>query len=118
MYIMSIIYDKARELSELVASSDEYRAYKESREKAMENETTRALIAEYHQLQLKAQASAVTGSKDDGSLERLKRVGEILQFDKDASLYLMNEFKLNRMLADIYKILASALDIDLGALEA
>jgi cell fate (sporulation/competence/biofilm development) regulator YlbF (YheA/YmcA/DUF963 family) len=115
---MSTIYDKAGELARLLASSEEYRTYKESREKAMQNETTRALIGEYHQLQLKAQASAVAGSKDDDSLLRLKKVGEVLQFDKDASEYLMSEFRLNRMLAEVYKILASALDIDLGALEA
>ncbi|OQB23313.1 MAG: hypothetical protein BWY11_01917 [Firmicutes bacterium ADurb.Bin182] len=112
-----MIYDKARELSRLLQSSDEYKEFKSARELAMENETTRALINEYHQLQMKVQAAAVTGVKDEPSLERLKKVGEILQFDGNASRYLISEYRLNRILSDVYKILASAVDIDLSALE-
>ena len=114
---MSVIYDKARELSRLLAESDEYKEVKAARDKAVENETTRALIREYHHLQLKAQAAAVSGVKDDEALERLKKVGEVLQFDSSASAYLINEYKLSRILSDIYKILADSIEIDLGALE-
>ena len=38
-------------------------------------------------------------------------------FDADASAYLMAEFRLKRMLGDVYKTLAEAVEIDLGALE-
>lgn len=114
---MSMIYDRARELSQLLASSEEYLEFKRLRDRAMENQATRMLISEYHKLRLKAQAAAVAGSRDEVTLERLKKVGEVLQFDKDASEYLMSEFRINGMLSEIYKILASALDIDLSALE-
>ena len=41
----------------------------------------------------------------------------MLGLDKDASAFLMAEFRLNRMLGDVYKILAEAIDVDLSALE-
>ena len=53
----------------------------------------------------------------DELLERLRKVGEVLGLDKDASAFLMAEFRLNRMLGDVYKILAEAIDVDLSALE-
>lgn len=112
-----VIYDKARELSRLMAESGEYKAYKETREKAFQNDTTKALIKEYHQLQMQAQAAMVQGQKDDAALERLQKIGEVLQLNRDASDYLMAEYRLNVMLSDVYKILAEAIDVDLGMLE-
>ena len=64
-----MIYDKARELSRMLAESEEYKAYKETREKALANETTKALIQEYHQLQMKAQAALAP----DATAEELLR---------------------------------------------
>lgn len=112
-----MIYDKARELAALLSDSPEYRAYKASRDIAMENETTKALITQFHKLQLKAQASMVAGKKDDEAMAQLNDIGKVLQFNNEASQFLLDEFKLNRMLGDVYKILAEAIDADLGMLE-
>ncbi len=112
-----VVYDKARELSRLLAESGEYKAYKETREKAFANDTTKALVKEYHQLQIQAQAAIVQGKKDDDALERLQKIGEVLQLNNDASAYLLAEYRLNVMLGDVYKILAEAIDVDLGMLE-
>ena len=50
-------------------------------------------------------------------MERLQKIGEVLQLNRDASDFLLAEYKLNVMLGDVYKILAEAIDIDLGMLE-
>lgn len=112
-----MVYDKANELAQLIKESDEAKEYKKTRETAMENETTKALIKEYHQLQLQAQAAVMAGNKDEACMERLQKIGEVLQLNPAASNYLMAEFRLNRMLGDVYKILAEAIDVDLGMLE-
>lgn len=112
-----MVYDKARELAKLLSDSEEYREYKEYGEKTAQNETTRALLKEYHQLQLRAQANMFSGQKDEEMLQRLQKIGELLQMNPDASQFLMAEFRLNRMLGDVYKILAEAIDIDLQMLE-
>lgn len=112
-----MIYDKARELAALLSNSPEYKAYKASREIAMENETTKALISQFHKLQLRVQAAMVAGEKDTEALEQLNEIGKLLQFNNEAAQFLLDEFKLNRMLGDVYKILAEAVDADLGMLE-
>ena len=66
---------------------------------------------------MRAQASMMSGEKDEEAMGRLQKIGEILQFNNDAASFLTAEFRLNRMLGDVYKILAEAIDIDLGMLE-
>lgn len=112
-----MVYDKARELARMLKNSDEAKEYREAQEKAYASDTTKALLKEYHQLQMQAQASVMSGNKDDALMERLQKIGEVLQLNKDASAYLIAEYKLNIMLGDVYKILAEALDFDLSGLE-
>ncbi len=112
-----MVYDKANELAQDIRNSEEYREYKATKEKAFENQTTASLIKEYHKLQITAQAAMVTGNKDDDSMQRLQKIGELLQMNHDASAFLMAEYRLNRMVSDIYKILAEAIEVDLGMLE-
>jgi len=112
-----VIYDKANELARLLKQSDEYAQYKAARERAFENEATASLVREYHKLQIAAQAALISGRKDDETMERMQRIGEVLQMNPEASAFLFAEYRLNSMISDIYKILAEAIDVDLGALE-
>lgn len=113
----TMVYDKARELARDIAGSQEYTEYKRTKELAMANSTTAGLIKQYHQLQLKAQAAALGGQKDEELMGQLQKMGEILMLNQDASAFLMAEFRLNQMLGDVYKILAEAVDVDLGMLD-
>ena len=113
-----MVYDTAKVLANELKNSVEYREYTAVKARAMENNTTRALIEEYNKLQIQAQAAMISGDRESESLKKLRKIGELLQFDADASAYLMAEFRLKRMVGDVYKILAEAVDIDLGALES
>lgn len=113
-----MVYDTARQLARELQDSQEYLAYRSAKERAMENDTTRALIDEYHRLQIQAQAAAVSGKGNDELLKKLQKVGEVLQFDGAASAFLLAEYRLNQVLADVYKTLAEAVDVDLSRLEA
>ena len=107
-----MIYDKARDLAKAMAESEEYVSYKNAKEKAFANDTTKALLKEYMTLRIRMQ-----GQKDDEAMERLQKIGEVLQLNPDASAYLMAEYRLNTMLGDVYKILADGIDLDLGLSE-
>lgn len=113
-----MVYDTAKVLANELKNSVEYREYTAVKARAMENNTTRALIDEYNKLQIQAQAAMIAGNPESEALKKLQKIGELLQFDADASAYLMAEFRLKRMVGDVYKILAEAVDIDLGALES
>lgn len=112
-----MVYDKARELARMLSESDEYKAYKDTRERAFANDTTKALLKEYNALRIRAQGAVVSGKKDEECLARLQKIGEVLQLNRDASDYLIAEYRLNTMLGDVYRILAEALDLSLDALE-
>ncbi|MBQ5987331.1 MAG: YlbF family regulator [Clostridia bacterium] len=112
-----MIYDNARKLADELKNSEEYRAYRAAKERAFQNDSTKNLIAEYHKLQRKAQASVLGGETNQELMQQLQKLGEVLQFDADAAAFLMAEYRLNTMLGDVYKILAEAIDIDLSALE-
>jgi cell fate (sporulation/competence/biofilm development) regulator YlbF (YheA/YmcA/DUF963 family) len=111
------IYDKARELARLLAESEEYVRYKRAKEAAMADNAVAALIKQYHQLQLQAQAAMMANTKDEAAMESLRRVGEFLQFNPAAAEFLMAEYALSRMLGDIYKILGESIEVDLSMLE-
>lgn len=112
-----MVYDSARQLAKEITESQEYTEFRQCKEKAMANETTAGLIKQYHQLQLKAQAAQLSGQKDEALLQQLQKLGEVLLLNPEASAYLMSEFRLNQMVGDVYKILAKAIDVDLGMLE-
>ncbi len=113
-----MVYDTAKLLANELKNSVEYREYAAAKERAMENSTTRSLIEEYNRLQIHAQAAMIAGEQNGESMQKLQKIGELLQFDSNASAYLLAEFRLKRMLGDVYKILAEAVDVDLGALES
>lgn len=111
------VQEKARELAAQLKASEEYISYSALKEQAFKSDTTRALVKEYHSLQMRAQAASIKGERDEDALNQLTRIGEVLQFNKEAAEYLMAEFKLNKMLGDVYKILAEAVEVDLGMFE-
>ncbi|MEA4913034.1 MAG: YlbF family regulator [Christensenella sp.] len=113
-----MVYDTAKLLASEMKNSIEYREFAAAKARAMESNTTRTLIEEYNKLQIHAQAAIIAGDKESDSLKKLQKISELLQFDADASAYLMAEFRLKRMVGDVYKILAEAVDIDLSPLEA
>lgn len=111
------VYDKAHELARELKNSPEYQEYQRCKEVAMENETQKALIQEYKKLQFQLQVSVAGGEKPDpAEMERLQKIMAVLQLSQDATRYLMAEFQLQKMLADIYKILGEAVDIDMDML--
>ncbi|HAX40251.1 MAG TPA: hypothetical protein DCY10_05185 [Clostridiales bacterium] len=113
-----MVYDTAKLLAAELKNSVEYREYAAAKARALENRTTRALIDEYNKLQIHAQAAMIAGDQESEAIKKLQKIGELLQFDADAAAYLMAEFRLKRMVGDVYKILADAVEIDLSPLEA
>ena len=113
-----MILDDAKALADKLRASEEYTAYREAKERAYASKPTATLLDEFLKLRMKAQAASVAGEPDRDINEKLQKLGELLQFDENAAAYLMAEYRLNALIGDIYKLLAEAVDLDLGALEA
>ena len=110
-------YDQAHALARALKESEEYRDYMRLKQTAYDDSTNKALLDEYKRLQFRLQARIAAGeSLPEEDTQRLTQIGALLQFNSDVSAYLMAEFRFQRMLSDIFKILADVAGIDLDML--
>lgn len=110
-------YDQAHALARSLKESEEYREMKRLRELAYESDTNRALLDEYKRLQFRMQAKIAAGENmPEEDYQRMQQIGTLLQFNQDVSGYLLAEFRFQRMLSDIFKILADVAEVDLDML--
>ena len=110
-------YDQAHALARSLKESEEYTEYMRLKETAYDDETNRALLDEYKRLQFKLQARAAAGeSMPPEEMQRFTQIAALLQFNPDVRAYLMAEFRFQRMLSDIFKILADVAGVDLDSL--
>ena len=110
-------YDQAHTLAKSLKESEEYREYIRLKEAAYEDATNKALLDEYKKLQFRLQAKMASGeSMPQEDMQRLQQIGTLLQFNPDVSSYLLAEFRFQRMLTDIFKILADVAGVDLDML--
>lgn len=110
-------YDQAHALARSLKESEEYREMVRLREVAYESDTNRALLDEYKKLQFRMQAKLASGeTMPEEDYQRLQQIGTLLQFNQDVSAYLLAEFRFQRMLSDIFKILADVAGVDLDML--
>ena len=110
-------YDQAHALARALRESEEYREYARLKEVAYDDGTNRALLDEYKKLQFRLQAKLAAGeSMPQDDMQRLTQIGALLQFNPDVSAYLMAEFRFQRLLSDIFKILADVAGVDLDLL--
>ena len=111
------VYDQAHALARSLKESDEYVQYMQLKDKAYADATNHALLDEYKRLQYQMQLSVASGRRmEEDDLQRMQKIAGLLQFNQDASAYLLAEFRFQKMLADIYKILADVAGIDLDML--
>ena len=110
-------YDQAHALARSLKESEEYREMIRLREAAYESDTNRALLEEYKRLQFRMQAKLASGeTMPEEDYQRLQQIGTLLQFNQDVSAFLLAEFRFQRMLSDIFKILADVAGVDLDML--
>ncbi len=110
-------YDQAHALANALRESEEYREYSRLKEAAYADATNKALLDEYKKLQFRLQAKLAAGeSMPPDDMQRLQQIGTLLQFNPDAAGFLMAEFRFQRLLTDIFKILADVAGVDLDML--
>lgn len=110
-------YDQAHALARALKESEEYREYARLKAVAYDDGTNKALLDEYKKLQFRLQARMAAGETlPEEDYQRLQQIGTLLQFNPDASAFLMAEFRFQRMLSDIFKILADVAGVDLDML--
>lgn len=112
------VYDKAHDLANEIKNSEDYKEYARLKELVMADEQTKSLLSDYKKLQLEAQASMLTGKEpEEETMDKLKKLGEVLQFNPNISAYFAAEYKFQTMISDVYKIIGDACDMGLDFLK-
>jgi len=112
------VYDKAQELAGLLKESPEYKDYRALRDKVERDNNDKSMLDTYRKLRFELQSVYLSGgSPDEDKLERLNKLGEVLQFNPDISAFIAAEYRLNRLVSDLYRIIGEAADIDVNFLK-
>ena len=108
-------YSSVYRLAQDIRDSEEYRTYHELKESVMAEETTAALVKEYRKLQMTIQMSAMSGGKpEDEDMQRFSGISTLLFSKPEVSRFLLSEMQLQQTLADIFKIVTEAADLDIA----
>jgi len=57
------------------------------------------------------------GEPSAETMDKLKKLGEVLQFNPDVSAYFAAEYKFQTVVSDVYKIIGDACDLGLDFLK-
>jgi len=80
----------------------------------MADETVAALIKEYKKLQITLQMAMMSGQQADSEdMQRFSGISSLLFGKPEVSQYLLAEMRLQQAMADIFKIITEAADLDM-----
>lgn len=107
-----MIYNRAHELAREIQNSTEYYELKEVQQKISENSENQKVLADFHAKQLELQTIQMMGQEIPSEKRKeYEKMTELLSTYPVVREYLQAEYKLMKMMADVQKILADALDI-------
>ena len=108
-------YSTTYRLAQEIRDSEEYKTYHELKESVMAEEMTAALIREYRKLQMTIQMSAMSGNAaNEEDMQRFSGISTLLFSKPEVSQFLLSEMRLQQALADIFRILTEAADMDMA----
>ena len=113
-------YSSTYRLAQDIRDSEEYRTYHDLKETVMADETTAALIKEYRKLQVTIQMAVMSGQQmsgqqaDSEDMQRFSGISALLFSKEEVSQFLMAEMRLQQALADIFRIVTEAADVDMS----
>ena len=108
-------YSSTYKLAQDIRDSEEYTTYHELKKTVMEDETTAALIREYRKLQMAIQMSAMSGrTPDSEDTQRFTGISTLLFSKPEVSQFLLAEMRLQQALADIFRIVTEAADVEMS----
>ena len=107
-------YSAAYRLADELRRSEEYTTYHSLKETVNADETVAALIREYRRMQMSLQMAAMSGQQADGEeMQRFTALSGLLFAKPEVSQFLLSEMRLQQAMADIFKIITEAADLDI-----
>ena len=103
------IYDTANNLAKEIKDSEEYKKFKELKEKVLSDNDKKSKIDEFEKLRYEMQLQTLQGkAQDDAKMTELQTKYSMLILDDEIREYFNAEMKFNIMIADVNKIIGDA----------
>lgn len=109
------IYDTANRLASEIKQTDEYKAYKNSKQQIESNTEVKSKIDEFDKLRVEAQKAMLKGEANANELSvKLQNLYTELYQNEIAKNYLEAEMRFSVMVTDINKIISEAIKDVIG----
>ena len=109
------IYDTANKLAAELKQTDEYKAYKNSKQQIESNAEVKSKIDEFDKLRVEAQKAMLKGEANANELSvKLQNLYTELYQNEIAKNYLEAEMRFSVMVTDINKIISEAIKEVIG----
>jgi len=106
------IYDLAYSLANSIKESDEFKRYKLAKEKIDKDEKLKQMVEDFKKKQIDLEQKRLQGQDiKNEDIYALEKLYQIISLNPDIEKYLSSEMMLFKILSDISKILADALEI-------
>ena len=102
-------YDSAHSLARSLSSSEEYRALLAAKTALAADDAARKMVRDFLGRQMELQMEGMSGKGEDkAKAEQLQRLYDTILYNPPARDFLHAHMRLQRMLADIYKIVGDS----------
>ncbi|ABP66479.1 protein of unknown function DUF964 [Caldicellulosiruptor saccharolyticus DSM 8903] len=109
---MRNVYDIAYELANALKESNEFKRFKAAKEKIEKDEKLKQMVMDFKKKQLELEQKRLQGQEVTSSdVYSLQQLYQIISLNPDIEEYLSSEMMLAKILADISKIIAEAVDL-------
>lgn len=108
------VYDSAHRLASSIKASPEYADFRLAAAKLKSERSSMEMLRDFRTRQFELQSRMLQGQDvSDEEQEKLEQLSEIVTSHAIVSAFLQAEYKLSRLLGDIQKIIADAVEVDL-----
>jgi len=107
---MQNIHDVAHELARALKESEQYRHYKEMKDKISQNEELTAMINDFQEKNMAIQTQQMLeGKLSEEMMEQVQALYQIVMADPLAAQYIQSEVAFTQIVSDIYGIIGEVI---------
>lgn len=104
------VYDEVNNLAQAIKNSNEYKDYKEVKQRIMQEPKLKEQIDEFEKIRYEEQLLAMQGEKQsEEKMAKLQELYKILVQNQEVKEYFDKEVKFNVLIADVNKIIGEAI---------
>lgn len=106
------VYEEAHALERAIKESEEYKQYKEVKDKVEANEQMKNMLDDFHKKQLEVQTKMMMGEEVTSEMQQsVQDLYQIVAADPLAAQYLQCEMRFQVMMQDVFNILGETVKL-------